>query len=176
MIGRRVGLISCASSDLFLPKPELIVSKIMRFMRLPGMLFFVVSLLIWRGATAQNSPYTPKEIPPPAKKAAKVRITQGPSLELFRNNEGIIRWTSSNPGGTDEHYGIVQYGTDPEQLTETAKGHVRLNREHPNTVFRVRLTDLKPGTTYYYRVESADADGTSDGVKSSVYHFVAPKS
>jgi phosphodiesterase/alkaline phosphatase D-like protein len=143
-------------------------------------LFLLISLLILRAAIAQTSPYTPKDIPqniePPAKKAAQVRITEGPSLELFRNNEAIIRWTSNNPGGTDEHYGIVQYGTDPKDLNQTAKGHIRLNREHPTTVFRVRLSDLKPGTTYYYTVDSADADGRRDGVKSSVYHFVAPNS
>jgi Purple acid Phosphatase, N-terminal domain len=141
-------------------------------------LFLLISLLVLRAAIAQTSPYNPKDMPqniePPAKKAAHVRITEGPSLEMFRYNEAIIRWTSNNPGGTDEHYGIVQYGTDPKQLNQTAKGHIRLNRQHPTTVFRVRLPDLKPGTTYYYRVDSANADGTRDGVKSSVYHFVAP--
>jgi Purple acid Phosphatase, N-terminal domain len=138
------------------------------------MLFLLISLLVLREAIAQTSPYAPKEIPPPAKRTAQVKITQGPSLESFRNNEAIIRWTSNNPGGTDEHYGIVQYGTDPKDLNQTAKGHIRLNREHPTTVFRVRLPDIKPGTTYYYKVDSAEADGTRDGIKSSVYHFVAP--
>ena len=147
----------------------------MRLIRVQKLLL-VIGLLVWREAIPQSSPYTPKEIEPPAKKAAHVKITEGPSLESFRNNEAIIRWTSDNPGGTDEHYGIVQYGTDPKQLTQTAKGHIRLNREHPTTVFRVRLPDLKPGTTYYYRVDSAEANGTSDGVKSSIYHFVAPNS
>lgn len=146
----------------------------MKPIRVQKLLLFVISLLVWRAAIPQSSPYTPKETEPPAKRAAQVKIAEGPSLESFRNNEAIIRWTSNNPGGTDEHYGIVQYGTDPKELTQTAKGHIRLNREHPATVFRVRLPDLKPGTTYYYRVDSAEANGTSDGVKSSIYHFVAP--
>jgi len=94
---------------------------------------------------------------------------------LFRNNEAIIRWTSSNPGGSDEHWAVVQYGPNPDQLTQTAKGHVRLNRNHSYTVFRVRLPDLKPGTTYYYTVGSMNADGTQDNVKSVVYHFTAPR-
>src|ERR1700751_1826039 len=99
-------------------------------------------------AAAQTSPYAAKDIPPPAKRAATVKITEGPALELFRNNEAIIRWTSTNPGGTDEHYGLVKYGTDPHNLNLTAKGHIRLNQTHPYTVFRVRLGDIKAGTTY----------------------------
>ncbi|QNI33426.1 fibronectin type III domain-containing protein [Alloacidobacterium dinghuense] len=125
-------------------------------------------------AAAQTSPYTPKDILPPAKRAATVKITEGPALELFRNNEAIIRWTSTNPGGSDEHFGLVHYGTDPEHLTETAKSHIRLNQEHPYTVFRVRVEGLKPGTKYYYTVDSMQANGESDGVKSSVKHFMTP--
>jgi phosphodiesterase/alkaline phosphatase D-like protein len=124
-------------------------------------------------AAAQVPQYTAKDIPPPARKAARVQITEGPALELFRNNEAIIRWTSNNPGGTDEHFGLVKYGTDPHNLNLTAKGHIRLNQTHPYTVFRVRLEDIKPGTTYYYTVDSMAATGELDGVKSSVYHFSA---
>jgi phosphodiesterase/alkaline phosphatase D-like protein len=130
-------------------------------------------LLLWWPAAAQVPQYTAKDIPPPARKAARVQITEGPALELFRNNEAIIRWTSNNPGGTDEHYGLVKYGTDPHNLNLTAKGHIRLNQTHPYTVFRVRLEDIKPGTTYYYTVDSMEATGELDGVKSNVYHFTA---
>jgi hypothetical protein len=129
-------------------------------------------LLSWPAA-AQVPQYTPKDIPPPARKAARVQITEGPALELFRNNEAIIRWTSNNPGGTDEHYGLVKYGTDPHNLNLSAKGHIRLNQTHPYTVFRVRLEDIKPGATYYYTVDSMEANGELDGVKSNVYHFTA---
>jgi phosphodiesterase/alkaline phosphatase D-like protein len=135
----------------------------------------IIGLLVLRQAVAQTSPYTPKEIEPPAKKAARVQITAGPSLELYRNNEAIIRWTSNNPGGTDEHWGVVKYGTDPDKLNLTAKGHIRLNREHPYTVFRVRVPDLQPGKTYYYTVDSTGADGTDDGVKSGVHHLTTPR-
>jgi hypothetical protein len=112
-------------------------------------------------------------VPLPARKAVQLQITEGPALELFSNNEAIIRWTSNNPGGTDEHFGLVKYGTDPHNLDLTAKGHIRLNRNHPYTVFRVRLEDIKAGTTYYYTVDSMEATGELDGLKSSVYHFTA---
>ena len=115
-------------------------------------------------------------IPPPAKRAARVQITEGPSLESFGyHNQAIICWTTNNPGGSDEHYGVVYYGIDPNHLTQTAKGHIRLNRTHSYTVFRVRLLDLKPGTTYYYKVDSMTADGSKDGVKSAVYRLDTPR-
>ena len=137
------------------------------------LLVFAASLSLTGPATAQTSHYTAKDIPPPAKRAVKVKITEGPTLELFRNNEAIIRWTSTNPGGTDEHFGFVKYGTDPHNLNLTAKSHIRLNRSHPYTVFRVRLEDVKPGATYYYTVDSMEATGEFDGVRSNVYHFTA---
>lgn len=120
---------------------------------------------------AQISPYAPKEISPPAKKALRVHITQGPELESAKSNWAVVRWTSNNPGGSDEHFGVVTYGTDPANLGNTAKSHIRLNREHSYTVFRVFVAGLQPGTTYYYRVDSMQADGTSDGVRSPVRHF-----
>ena len=114
------------------------------------------------------------QILPPAKRAASVHIIQGPSLESVRDNQAIITWTSNNPGGTDEHFGVVHYGTDPKNLSETAKSHIRLNQNHPDTVFRVRVDGLKPQTTYYYTVDSMQATGQSDGVKSKLAHFANP--
>ena len=120
------------------------------------------------------TPTSSQVIPPPAKRAARVRITKGPEIESVRPNSAIIRWTSNNPGGTDEHYAFVRYGTDPNHLTQTAKGHIRLNRGHTYTVFRVRVENLSPGTTYYYVVDSMEADGRLDGAKSPVCQFRTP--
>ena len=130
-----------------------------------------MSLLLSNSAAAQTSPYSPKEILPPAKKAARVHITRGPELELAQSHWAIVQWTTNNPGGSDEHFGVVTYGTDAGSLKETAKSHIRLNQNHSYTVFRVRIDGLKPQTTYYYRVDSVQASGTSDGVKSPVRHF-----
>ena len=86
----------------------------------------------------------------------------------------IVRWTTTNPRGDDEHYGVVHYGTDPEDLSRTARGHIRLNRAHPETIFRVRLEHLQPQTTHYYKVTSIDVTGKSDRVESGVGHFTTP--
>jgi hypothetical protein len=87
----------------------------------------------------------------------------------------ILRWTSTNPGGDDEHYAVAHYGADPSRLNETAKSHIRLNRNHPDTVFRVRLVGLKPHTTYYYWVTSMGGDGRDDPVKSRINQFTTPR-
>jgi phosphodiesterase/alkaline phosphatase D-like protein len=109
--------------------------------------------------------------PPPQKKAEHVEIIKGPGLEVSHDDIAIIRWTSTNPGGDDDHWAVAHYGTDPNDLSQTAKNHIRLNRGHAETIFRVRLQPLKPDTTYYYKVTSMGTDERSDGVESSVNHF-----
>ena len=69
---------------------------------------------------------------------------------------------------------MIHYGTDPNDLSQTAKNHIRLNQSHQETVFRVRMGGLKPDTTYYYKVTSMGYDGVSDGVESPVNHFTTP--
>jgi Purple acid Phosphatase, N-terminal domain len=130
-----------------------------------ALVIFAISVLSG-SLSAQVSPSTPE--------ASQVRIMQGPRIELATLHLTIINWTTNNPGGSPVHYGIVHYGTDPNHLIETAKSPIRLNPDHPSTVFRVRLDDLKPQTTYYYEVDSMQANGESDGVKSSVQHFTIP--
>jgi hypothetical protein len=112
------------------------------------------------------------QITAPAIKAARVQITQGPELESANDDSAIITWRSNNPGGSDEHYGVVHYGTNPRELSQTAKSHIRLNQNHSYTVFRVLVPGLTPRTTYYYTVDSMQANGSSDGVKSKVNHFM----
>jgi phosphodiesterase/alkaline phosphatase D-like protein len=111
---------------------------------------------------------------PPAAKAAHVQIIKGPELESAHDDMAIVRWTSTNPGGDDEHFAIIHYGTDPKDLSQTAKSHIRLNRGHAETIFRVRVDGLTPQTTYYYTVTSMGADGESDGVESPVNQFTTP--
>jgi purple acid phosphatase-like protein len=138
----------------------------------------VSSLLFSNSSGAQfHGPQTqtpPPEILPPQKRADHVEITKVPELELANSWMAIVRWTTTNPRGLDEHYGVVHYGTDPEDMSQTAKGHIRLNRAHPETIFRVRLQGLQPQTTYYYKVTSEDSAGKSDGVEGSVSHFTTP--
>ena len=132
-----------------------------------AMVVTVGSLLHSTPAAAQVSPTT--------KKAARVRITQGPEIERADPDFAIIRWTSNNPGGSPEHWGIVNYGTDPTRLNQTAQSPIRLNPGHSHTVFRVRMGGLRPGTTYYYTVDSMEANGNGDQMESPIRHFTTPR-
>src|SRR6267154_6551459 len=123
-----------------------------------------LSILVLSGtALAQESPTTPR--------AEHVQITQGPEVPLVGGYLTVIRWTVNNPGGVPVHYGVVHYGSDPNNLSQTAKNSIRLNPNHSSTVFRVNLYELPPKTTYYYTVESMDSSGKSDGVKSPIKAF-----
>jgi hypothetical protein len=126
----------------------------------------IIGLLSSNPMRAQVSPTTPKA--PPG------RIIQGPGIETSKPFLMIIRWTTDNPGGSSEHYGVVHYGGDPKNLREIAKSPIRLNPDHASTVFRVRLDNLKPGTTYYYTVGSMEANGADDGTTSAVQKFTTP--
>ena len=136
-------------------------------------LFAKLAMMAMVGSVLSSSP-TVAQILPPAKKAEHVKIIKGPALELALDNLAIVRWTTTNPGGDDEHFAVAHYGTDPNDLSQTAKSHIRLNRAHPETIFRVRIPGLKPQTTYYYWVTSMGGNGTSDGVKSAVNQFTTP--
>src|ERR1700744_614640 len=126
-----------------------------------------LSIMVLSGSLlAQESPITPR--------AERVQISEGPEVPLVGGYLTVIRWTVNNPGGLPVHYGVVHYGSDPNNLSQTAKNSIRLNPYHSSTVFRVNLYDLPPKTTYYYTVESIDSIGKSDDVKSSVNNFTTP--
>src|SRR5258706_16010426 len=90
------------------------------------------------GSLLSSSPIVGK-VSPTTPKAAHVRITQGPEPEMAKEYLTIIRWTTNNPGGTPDHYGIAHYGTDPQNLSHTSKPPSRLTPSHSSTIFRVRI-------------------------------------
>src|SRR5260370_8487070 len=94
-------------------------------------LLIVAISLLSGSLLAQESPTTPR--------AARVRIIQGPKVELATEHLTIISWTTNNPGGSPVHYGIVHYGTYPGGLTEPPKSPISLNPDHSSTVFPARI-------------------------------------
>jgi hypothetical protein len=99
------------------------------------------------------------------------QITADPELESATDTSAIIRWTTSNPGGTALHFGVVHYGTDAKNLSQVAQSPNRRNPSLPDMTYRVRITSLNANTTYYYTVESTGATGASDRVSSAVKTF-----
>lgn len=96
--------------------------------------------------------------------AGKVRITNGPVIERLDQNSATIAWSTNVRSSS-----IVRYGTDANNLTQTAEaawGQGGLNNAH-----RVRLTNLQPNTIYYFRVESTQAQGTGTQAKADTGQF-----
>src|SRR5260370_17210093 len=65
----------------------------------------------------QTNPYTATEELPPTTKAAHVHITKGPAPQLVNSNSPIFRWTTNNPGGTNEHFAPSTHAPYPTPLT-----------------------------------------------------------
>jgi len=126
-------------------------------------LLTMVIMTLSGGLLSQESPITPRP--------ERVQISEGPGVPLVGGYLTVIRWTVNNPGGLPVHYGLVHYGTDRKDLSQTAKNPIRVNPDHSSTVFRVNLYDLPPKTTFYYTVESIDSSGKRDGVTSPIKTF-----
>jgi hypothetical protein len=131
---------------------------------------FLTHIIVTAASLISSNATAVQQIPS-GEQAGSVHIIIGPALESVGEKSAIVRWMSTTPAGPAEHFGVVHYGTDPNNLSQTAKSPIRLNMAHPNTIFRVRVDGLKPGTTYYYTVDSTRPDGTSDGVKGTVNQF-----
>jgi hypothetical protein len=69
-----------------------------------------LAIMLLSGNLLSSNPVSAQSLPP-AEKAARVRITQGPELELANGYLTIIRGTTNNPGGSDEHFGALRYGS-----------------------------------------------------------------
>jgi phosphodiesterase/alkaline phosphatase D-like protein len=99
------------------------------------------------------------------------QIVTGPALESATPYSAIIRWTANTGRGTARHYASVRYGTDPRNLDQTARSPNRWSQSLPTVTYRVRIEGLAPGTTYYFTVDAAQADGINMGLKNVVSQF-----
>jgi len=110
------------------------------------------------------------------KKVSRMQvIIEGPVLELATDNSAIIRWKTNTGSSLIEH-SVVHYGTDAKDLNTKAESQNRWNRNLPYMIHRVNLMKLKPGTKYYYKVESVRGDGTPLGGKSNAVRQFTTKS
>ena len=99
-----------------------------------------------------------------------------PSLQCPKEDSMTIIWTVGRPAA-----GFVQYGTDKDNLNQTAYGDVfGLNAYH-HRFLQIRLGNLKPNTRYYYRAvtrsfQFVNAYSFQQGepVSSETYSFETP--
>src|SRR5258708_22836279 len=92
-------------------------------------LLLKLAMMVMVGTLLYSTPGATQESPT-TKKATSVRITRGTEIEPADPDLVIVRWRSNNPGGSPEHYGVVHYGTNPKELSQTAKSPIRLNPGH----------------------------------------------
>jgi phosphodiesterase/alkaline phosphatase D-like protein len=81
-----------------------------------------------------------------------VAITQEPRVEHVAVATTVIAWSTNAESPT-----VVHYGINANDLTQEARGG------NSSGTHRVTLSDLRPGTTYYFSVESGAA---KSGVKT----------
>jgi hypothetical protein len=106
---------------------------------------------------------------------SRVRIIDGPTLEMSTDTSAIVRWTTNSVDGTTVRYGVVHFGVDPRNLGNVAKSQNRWNRGLPSMIYRVAVDNLEPGVTYYYSLEFTDANGTSEGADTAVHQFTTQR-
>ena len=104
-------------------------------------------------ASQQNSPQLPsvQQIPvsPIGTPTSGVQITHGPVVENVTDTTAEIAWSTNVNSGTALHYGI-----DPSHLDQTA------GMPWGGFTHRVLIKNLKPNTTYYFKAESGQGQGT----------------
>jgi phosphodiesterase/alkaline phosphatase D-like protein len=100
-------------------------------------------------------------------KAKAERITNGPDLKETTNNSAELAWSTDAPGSS-----VVKYGTSPKALNQTAEepwgGKRESNGDYNHTVW---MKNLKPNTTYYYKVETGQGLGTGTEADSKTGEF-----
>jgi phosphodiesterase/alkaline phosphatase D-like protein len=108
-------------------------------------------LLVAVVCAAQTQPATP---------AAKVEITKPPVVEHVDGNSAIIAW-STNVSSSSK----VWYGTTAADINKYAEA------PWGGMTHRVTIKGLQPNTTYYFRAESAQGQGTGSSTLSDPGQF-----
>src|SRR5512147_1668779 len=98
-------------------------------------------------------------------------ITNGPIVKDVKSNSAEIAWTTST--GTSA---VIRYGTDPNNLNQTAQEPYRSRQGSQHVTHRVKIQHLQPNTTYHFQVFSGQGQGTGTQVQSQVGQFTTSSS
>jgi hypothetical protein len=124
---------------------------------------------------AQGQPAIHNEHPQVAQKGlaneenGKVTITSGPVIEHVDSNSATVAWSTNVKGSSRVYYGI-----NPNNLIQLAESPWGAG----GLTHRVDIRNLKPGTTYYFTIETGQAQGTGGAEVESktVMSFTTPTS
>jgi len=79
------------------------------------------------------------------------RIITGPYLQTNFGNSMSVLWITSKNSSS-----WVEYGTSPDKLDQKAFGKSDLGLKPADRLNCIKLENLKPGTTYYYKIVSKE--------------------
>ena len=99
-------------------------------------------------------------------KHAAVRITDGPRVEGTGDTWAVVAWTTNEASSS-----VLRYGTSANSLTQMAEAPYADTENANKQTHRVRITNLKPHTTYYFSVDSGQGEGTGTQARSNVGQF-----
>ncbi len=94
----------------------------------------------------------------PGQTAQQFKISHGPVVEQLGPDSAVIAWTTSAPASS-----IVMYGTDANNLSQRAEA------PWGQQTHRVTVKNLKPNTTYWFEVQSGQAQGTGQMAQSQPF-------
>ncbi|MFL6299527.1 MAG: fibronectin type III domain-containing protein [Terriglobales bacterium] len=116
------------------------------------------------GTTASTTPTTPAPGTPAPAGTSSVAVNKGPVVQYVNQNTAIISWNTNQQSSS-----TVKYGTDANNLNQTASGNWGTNHQ-------VQVQGLQPSTTYYFVVNSSPAENTGNVATSAPQSFqtVAP--
>jgi len=97
---------------------------------------------------------------PQGDETSTIQITRPPMLQMLSDKVAVITWRTNAASSS-----IVHYGTDPNNLTQTAQS------PWGETMHTVNVQNLQPGTRYYFTVSSGQAEGTGTATNSAAMSF-----
>lgn len=102
----------------------------------------------------------PAPVTPIGTASSAVQITNGPVVESVTDTTAQIAWSTNVNSGT-----TLRYGTDAGHLDQT------VSMPWGGLTHRVIIKDLKPNTTYYFKAESAQGQGTGTQAETGQSSF-----
>jgi phosphodiesterase/alkaline phosphatase D-like protein len=125
-----------------------------------------------RSAVAQfqtkplGTPGSAGEAAEAGEKPEAVKIIDGPRVEAVGNDWAMVAWTTNEASSS-----VVHYGSDRNSLAQTAQAPYSDAEGASHQTHRVRITNLKPSTTYYFQVDSGQGEGTGTQAKGTIAQF-----
>jgi phosphodiesterase/alkaline phosphatase D-like protein len=96
----------------------------------------------------------------------QMQITNGPTVEGVGDTWAVVAWTT-NEGSSS----VLHYGTDQNNLSQTAQQDYQKSQSSQGANHRVRMDNLQPGTTYYFKVDSGQGQQSGTTASSNVGQF-----